>query len=68
MIFDNKYFLGNIGWLPERMTWGASILFFPKPERERPKYSIIISYAYFEFAWCGWRRWPYINLARDSRY
>ena len=67
MTFDNKYFLGTVGWLPERGTYGVSLSFLPQ-ERSVELGENIISHSFFVFIWCGWRRWPVISFRRDSRY
>ena len=68
MVVDNKYLLGSIGWLPEKVAYGVSLSIFPQNDRKRAFAELIIAYVHFDFVWGGWRRWPYINFCFDGRY
>lgn len=68
MVIDNKYMVGSIGWLPERCTHGVDLYFLPQWDTRVSKYAVVIHWANFTLAWCGWRRWPYVSWHRDERY
>ena len=51
MILDNRYFLGSIGWLPEKVAYGVSMSILPQNDRKRAFAELIISWAFFDFVY-----------------
>lgn len=67
MVIDNKYLVGNIGWLPRCGAYGVELYFLPHWDRSRQMVETVIHHISFSFLWLGWRRWPYINWQLDKR-
>lgn len=68
MIIDNKYLLGQVGWIPEYHSYGVYLCVLPQCERERAQYSLVISHSFLKIVWAGWTRWPLVRYWKDERY